>query len=556
LATTMTMRVTMKLTMEVQEALKETEIAINPAFFEACERCGIDPFDLQSRSIKSFRRPTDGVLDEKVLTIRHQGFEKVRQAKLSRVLKEQESVGLMLSTHVNPRLIAVEEPWLVEGAPASGKGRNKEATQLSAQEMIDDMIAKQEARALDMKEKERCALVAAMTRQAREVQRMVAGEKATAEKSKQVAVEEAEKAAEQAEVAKKVAKKKKDDATKAVAALQAAKLEEEDAYKKLMEQLAKEKEEDHVAKEQLKKDDLERQRSRLEKAKAADEAVVARRLKTELVYKEIDKRADENQKKLEEKEKEVLLRAAQKKEQLAGANAAKQEESQKRIAAVLDSQTLKQKEKRRSYEERVKANEERRSEKAREEEEERGRTLKRLDDEDKKRAQAYEAAKFQHAKRIGDIVEHAETKGRVFGELYQARQEAHRQTVARNENNQTAIRENVDRYMKIHEQKRLQQEARIDEEDARVLQIKQSKKDLLFKRNLASHQAVIRKQLIRDKLGEMKSTQNFKGLSKLSKIAGLGDADVFSSTESPDHGATVMGSTGGAAAEPNSPGAS
>jgi hypothetical protein len=111
--------------------------------------------------------------------------------------------------------------------------------------------------------------------------------------------------------------------------------------------------------------------------------------------------------------------------------------------------------------------------------------------------------------------------------------------------------------MKIHEQRRLQQEAHINEEDARVLQIKQSKRDLLFKRNMAAHQAVIRKQLIRDKLGEMKSTNNFKGLSKLSKIAGLGDTDIFagnpSDTASPGGTTAMMGTTGWAASEPTSP---
>ena len=89
--------------------------------------------------------------------------------------------------------------------------------------------------------------------------------------------------------------------------------------------------------------------------------------------------------------------------------------------------------------------------------------------------------------------------------------------------------------------KRSQLGAAIDAEDMRVWQIKQSKKDLLFKRNVAAHDAAIRKQMIQDELAIMKSTQNFKGLKKLTKMAGGGGSD-----------SDPAAATGGA--EPASPG--
>jgi hypothetical protein len=61
---------------------------VNPAFFEACERCGVDPLDLEPRPLKSFRRQTDLVEDEKVLKTRLEGFE---QVTLSACLKKNDS---------------------------------------------------------------------------------------------------------------------------------------------------------------------------------------------------------------------------------------------------------------------------------------------------------------------------------------------------------------------------------------------------------------------------------------------------------------------------------
>ena len=60
---------------------------------------------------------------------------------------------------------------------------------------------------------------------------------------------------------------------------------------------------------------------------------------------------------------------------------------------------------------------------------------------------------------------------------------------------------------------------------------------------LAAHDAVLRKSEIRDKLGVMKSTQNFKGLKKLTSSLGF---DLDEEEE-------AKGATGKAGGEPMSP---
>jgi len=103
-------------------------------------------------------------------------------------------------------------------------------------------------------------------------------------------------------------------------------------------------------------------------------------------------------------------------------------------------------------------------------------------------------------------------------------------------------------YKRVNEVKRRQMEAKIYEEDKRVKQLMDAKKDLLFKRNVAAHDAVLRKQEIRDKLGVMKSTQNFKGLKKLTASFGF-DLDA----EDAANAAATKGVAGGAGGEPMSP---
>jgi hypothetical protein len=68
--------------------LRDVEgIVVNKAFFEACARAGVDPPELQTMKPKQFRRPTDEVYDEKVLQIRHEGYEKVLAFLFVRALK-------------------------------------------------------------------------------------------------------------------------------------------------------------------------------------------------------------------------------------------------------------------------------------------------------------------------------------------------------------------------------------------------------------------------------------------------------------------------------------
>ena len=56
------------------------------------------------------------------------------------------------------------------------------------------------------------------------------------------------------------------------------------------------------------------------------------------------------------------------------------------------------------------------------------------------------AREFLHRQRIEKIKTKAEERGKVFGEINEAREEAHRQTCARNENKQSAIEANVNRW--------------------------------------------------------------------------------------------------------------
>lgn len=69
---------------DIKYLLRDVEgIVVNKAFFEACARAGVDPPELQTMKLKQFRRPTDDVYDEKVLQIRHEGYEKVRCPRFS-----------------------------------------------------------------------------------------------------------------------------------------------------------------------------------------------------------------------------------------------------------------------------------------------------------------------------------------------------------------------------------------------------------------------------------------------------------------------------------------
>jgi hypothetical protein len=155
--------------------------------------------------------------------------------------------------------------------------------------------------------------------------------------------------------------------------------------------------------------------------------------------------------------------------------------------------------------------------------------------------------------RIEKIKAHALERGKVFGEINDAREEAHRQTCARNDNKQSAIGDSVAGYKRIHAVKQRQMEAKIYEEDKRVRQILDAKKDLLFKRNVAAHHAVLRKQEIRDKLATMKATQNFKGLKKLTASFGFDlDADDAKHAAAA-HAAKAGGGGGASGAEPTSP---
>lgn len=54
-------------------------LVVNKAFFEACARAGVEPPELQPLAPKAFRRVTDEVQDDKVLQIRYEGYEKVKQ---------------------------------------------------------------------------------------------------------------------------------------------------------------------------------------------------------------------------------------------------------------------------------------------------------------------------------------------------------------------------------------------------------------------------------------------------------------------------------------------
>lgn len=254
-------------------------------------------------------------------------------------------------------------------------------------------------------------------------------------------------------------------------------------------------------------------------------------------------RADENMRVLEERARIVAKRQEEAAAIVAAKNAAKQKASEERIAAVLEAQRQKQIQKRIDYENHVAANEARRIERKEEEDKELLQHSKKLVEQAKRRDQAYQQSQERNQKRIDGIKKHSEEKGKVFNTLQIARAESHAQSNARNEVQHIQIRENVERYMRINEMKRQQGLMKIIEEDKRVLMIKKSKDELLKQRNIAAHQAVVRKQMIRDKLGEMKSTQNFKGLKKLSSLVGIEEP-----TEAGD-GTTKM-----EAIEPGSPG--
>lgn len=81
-------------------------------------------------------------------------------------------------------------------------------------------------------------------------------------------------------------------------------------------------------------------------------------------------------------------------------------------------------------------------------------------------------------------------------------------------------------------------EAAVAEKNDRVDRLKASKLELLRKRNIAAHDAAYRKEMIKDRLGEMKSRQNFKDLGKLTASMGLEDPSATS--------ADAMNETGGA----------
>jgi hypothetical protein len=226
-------------------------------------------------------------------------------------------------------------------------------------------------------------------------------------------------------------------------------------------------------------------------------------------------------KQLEERARVVAMRQEEAAAIVAAKNAAKQKASEERIAAVLEAQRQKQLQKRIDYETHLAATEARRKERQEEEDKELAQHAKKLVEQAKRREQAYEQAQEKNRQRIEGVKKHSEEKGKVFSQLQVARMESHEQTMARNEVQQLQIRETVEQYMRINEMKRQQGVMKIIEEDKRALMIKKSKEELLKQRNIAAHQAVVRKQLIRDKLAEMKSTQNFKGLKKLSSLVGL-----------------------------------
>jgi hypothetical protein len=286
---------------------------VNKAFFEACARAGVEPQELQLMTPKQFRRVTDEVQDDKVLQIRHAGYEKVRQQKLKRVLKEQVAVKIMLKSGIAPALVPVEEPWLVAGgngrkvpdaaADASRKGPESGHT---AAELIEAMARAQAEREAARKEAERAALEAALRRQARDIQRMVAGEKATAEKAAAAAAKEKEKQADRDEDEKVKLKKKKEMAEKMAQAMVKEALERDEDKKRLLKQLGVEKEEATKEKAKLLLEEKAILKRRKEAAAAAEAAVLERRRKTEAVYAAIDVRAELNVAKLSAREAFVL----------------------------------------------------------------------------------------------------------------------------------------------------------------------------------------------------------------------------------------------------------
>jgi len=471
----------------IKDALKdEPSIKLGRAFFEACRRCGVDPLELEPRTVKSFRLQTDLVYDEKQLNIRSEGYEANRQKKLAKVLAEQEDVDKMLRSGVDPFLVPVQEPWLV------GKDAERKAPKPghSAQATIDAMVAEQAARERAVKESERAALEAAVKRQAKEIDRMVLNEKALAEKAKAAAIKEAEKAADRKEEEKIKEKKKKEDAAKLVTALEKKRLEEIQAEKDLMATLQREKEQDHASKARLIEEERDRQRKRLEDSKAADEAARARREKTEAVYAGIEAKQDANLAKLEGRELAVAEAARVKGIEAAKRNAERQLASNERIAAVLAGQAKLQADKRTKYEAHQEANRQRREEKAADEAEELAKQIKKREDDATRRAQAYENMQTKRMDRRDKIKEHAAVRGQVYGEISKAREEEHRAFSATAELKRETIRENVTGYMAIQEQKRMQQAAKIYDEDLRALTLKNSKKALLVKRNIAAHQVL------------------------------------------------------------------
>lgn len=524
--------------------MTSTGLVVDKAFFEACSRCGVEPLDLQPRKLKEFKRPGDEVEDPKVLALRLEGFERVRSEKMKRVAAEQNAVRSMMQSGVAPALVPVDQPWLVGGP----KEKTKVLEAGSPQEMIEAMAAAQQAREAAMKAAEQAALQGALRRQAAVIERMIAGEKLTAEKAKKVAEREKVKAEEKAEEAKLLAKKAKEAEEKKKQEMVKAQMERDEDKKRLLAQMAKEKVEAAKEKEKLVADEKRRVAALRAAALAADAAVEERRRKTEAVYAVIDRKAEADAVRMAEREAVVLERQRLAKIEVEKRNAAKQLAARERIAQVLDAQSAKQRAKRVAYEAKQAANAARRQEKAVEEEAERKKEIKRIEDMERKNKDAYTQAQAVQAKRIEDIVAHSAVRGKVFGEITRARAEAHRSSCARNENKQNEIRENVARYMRVHEVRRRQMEARIDEEDLRVHQVAMSKKDLLFKRNVAAHEAVARKQMIREELGKMKQTQNFKGLNKLIKMAG-GDFAM----PDPEHMATTGRSATTGHAEPGSP---
>uniref|UniRef100_A0A7S2RQE4 Uncharacterized protein n=1 Tax=Rhizochromulina marina TaxID=1034831 RepID=A0A7S2RQE4_9STRA len=222
---------------------------------------------------------------------------------------------------------------------------------------------------------------------------------------------------------------------------------------------------------------------------------------------------------LEEKDKVVAVLMEKRRKEAEKRNQEQKQKAIARLKKVRDANVHIQAEKQRRYDERQTQAFQRLLHREEEEKERLEAERQAREAKERKRQEAYKTFAKIRKDRAARIMQEMRRKEERNAELVQRQELEHRRLVNSREVEEWEVRDNLERFHRVEEEIRRCQAAVYSAEDKRVAAIKESQDQIVRKRIMAAHHAAISKHFVREKLEQMRATQNFKGIKKLTDFA-------------------------------------